>query len=94
MKNEMNLYALLNMIKNILDEEDFPEVCGVIDTYVPAFITDHFFLLSQRTCRSARQAPLEICLRVGSSLAGCRLPAKPIAGSIPIIEIKNIYDIL
>ncbi len=31
MKNEMNLYALLNMIKNILDEEEFPEVCRVID---------------------------------------------------------------
>ncbi len=31
MKNEMNLYALLNMINNILDEEEFPEVCRVID---------------------------------------------------------------
>ena len=36
MKSEMNLYALLDMIKDTLDEEKFPEICAVIDEEMKA----------------------------------------------------------
>ena len=31
MMDETNLYALLNMIRETVDEEEFPEVCRTID---------------------------------------------------------------
>ena len=37
MSNEINLYSLLNMIRDALVEEEFPEVCDVIDEKLGAY---------------------------------------------------------